>query len=133
MKSIARLFCIGALLTLVVGCAQVQKVFDLATSASVSPTAVIVSVNSFDILEVSAAKYIGLPRCSTTASVVCSDVEAVQVIKKTVRDGRDARNKLEAFMKAHPGELGPSGLYDALNGAVDELKKLFFKYNVATS
>ena len=36
-------------------------------------------------------------------------------------------------MIAHPGELGPQGLYDALTGAVSTIQDIFTTYNVGAT
>ncbi len=126
-----RIFGIILLSLTLVGCASFQKAYDVATNVSVSPTAVIVAGNAFDALERTAANYLRLPRCPKAR--ICSDVNAVVPIKKAVRSGRAARNQLEQFLATHPGQLGPSGLYDALIAANNTLQDIFYVYNVGAT
>lgn len=113
------------------GCADFQKAWNIATDVSVSPTAVIVAGNAFDALERTAANYLRLPRCP--AARICSDRQALVPIKKAVRSGRLARNQLEQFLTDHPGQLGPSGLYDALITANKSLQDIFYIYNIGAT
>ncbi len=110
------------------GCAGFQKAYDIATNVSVSPTAVIVAGNAFDALERTAANYLRLPRCP--AAKLCAEKSALVPIKKAVRSGRIARNQLEQFLADHPGQLGPSGLYDALITSTKTLENIFYVYNI---
>ena len=111
-------------------CAQVTKVYDTITGASVSPTAVIVAANSFDALEATATNYLRLKKCSASSGPVCRDAKATAVIIPAIRSGRSARNNLEQFLKDHPGQLGPQGLYDALQAAITTLRQSFAIYGV---
>ena len=117
------------------GCAQLQKFEDaisIMASSKVSPTAVIVAVNSFDAVEVSATNYISLPKCTATNGPICRNAAATAQIIKVIRSGRIARNNLLQLMKDHPGELATQGLYDALNTAIDTVKAVYSQYNVTT-
>lgn len=115
------------------GCATLQTDWNVLTGASVSPTAVIVAGNSFDVLEATATNYLRLPRCKAGGPVVCSNPQAVVEIKTAVRAGRVARNNLEAFMISNPGQLGPTGLYSALVAASKTLQQVFFLYNIGSA
>lgn len=135
-KRIAALVMVGMLVMPIAGCAKggfverAHNVFTAATTASVDPQALIVAANTFDGLQATAKNYLRLPRCSTVSGPACRSPAATPFIIKTVRAGRDARNKAIAFVKAHPGQLGPQGVYDALQGAVSELQTLFATYNI---
>lgn len=110
------------------GCAPLQKAYDLVTEAKVSPTAVYIAANSFNALEATATNYLTLPRCPKAN--ICRSPAATKKIIPAVRSGRDARNQLEAFYAAHPGELGPKGAYDALIASTNLLKSIYAKYGV---
>ncbi len=119
----------GALLLLVGGCANIQNAYDTLTGVTVSPTAVYVAVNAFDAVEASATNYLRLPRCKTTGpAVVCRSPAATAAIIPAVRSGRVARNNLRQFLKDHPGQLGPKGLYDALTGTTATLQSVLGTY-----
>lgn len=109
---------------------DVQIVWDVATSAKVSPTAVLIAANSFDALEASATNYLRLPRCSAVSGPVCRSPSASRAIIPAVRAGIRARNDLKAFYRDHPGELGPSGLYDALTSSARSIRAVLEQYAV---
>ena len=111
-------------------CAQIQNDWAAITGASVSPTAVIVAGNSFDALEATATNYLRLKKCSASTGPICRNPQATTVIIPAIRAGRSARNNLEQFMKDHPGQLGPQGLYDALQSAITTLRQAFTIYGV---
>lgn len=115
------------------GCANVQRAWDTLTTSQVSPTVVIVAANTFDGLEATATNYLRLPRCTGSNGPVCRDRYATSQIIPAVRAGRAARNALEAFLRTHPGQLGPSGLYDSLIAASNTLQAIFIQYNVRTT
>lgn len=112
------------------GCANVQRAWDTLTTSQVSPTLVIVAANTFDGLEATATNYLRLPRCTGTNGPICRDPRATSQIIPAVRAGRAVRNELEAFLRTHPGQLGPSGLYDSLRAASNTLQAVFAQYNV---
>jgi hypothetical protein len=109
---------------------DVDTAWQVATSAKVSPTAVILAANAFDALEASATNYLRLPKCSTVATSICRDPGATRAMIPAVRAGRIARNNLEAFLRTHPGELGPQGLYDALASAARSIQAIYGQYQL---
>lgn len=115
------------------GCANVERAWDTLTTSQVSPTVVIVAANTFDGLEATATNYLRLPRCTGANGPVCRDPRATSQIIPAVRAGRAARNALEDFLRSHPGQLGPSGLYDSLIAASNTLQAIFTQYNVRVS
>jgi hypothetical protein len=110
-------------------CAQLQTDFGIITGATVSPTAVYVARNSFDALEVTATNYIVFCK-RNPATTGCSKTAIAQIIP-AVRAGRVARTNLVQFQKDHPGQLGTSGLYDALVSATNTLQSISNQYNIA--
>lgn len=118
------------------GCAQwqavehkISTVYSAVTGATVSGQAVIVASNLFDGLERTATNYLRLAKCNGSTPV-CRDPTATKVIIPAVRSGRDARDTLQQFMKDHPGQLGPQGLYDALQASIDTLQKIYAQYQI---
>lgn len=112
------------------GCAPVQNTWDLFTSSRVSPTLVIVTGNSFDALEATATTYLRLPKCTGQNGPACRSPKATAKIIPAIRAGRMARNNLEMFLRAHPGQLAAQGLYDALATATQTLQGILIQYNV---
>ena len=129
-----RLAIIVLSLSLLTGCAgELQKfknAYDVVTSSSVSPTMVYVAANTFDALEATATNYLRLPKCGGLATV-CRNQNAVVVIIPAIRSGRVARNNLEQFLKDHPGQLGPQGLYDALTQSITILQNIYTQYGIS--
>lgn len=114
----------------VASCTQFHNAYDIATNASVSPTAVVVAANGFDAIEASATNYLRLRKCSSVSGPVCRQPSISKSIIKAVRAGRLARNSLEAFLRSHPGALGPKGDYDALVAATSTLQAIANSYNL---
>ena len=114
------------------GCAQLTNAYNVLTGTSVSPTAVYVAANAFDAVEATATNYLRLRRCSASSGPVCRDPKVSSQLIPAVRAGRIARNNLEAFMKAHPGQLGPTGLYDALTGATATIRSIETTYHIGS-
>lgn len=109
---------------------KVEGVVSAITGATIDPQAVIVASNVFDGLERTATNYLRLKRCSSTNRPICRDPAATMKIVPAIRSGRVARNNLQQFMSDHPGQLGPSGLYDALQASITTLQSVFTEYNV---
>lgn len=109
---------------------EAKNAFNIVTGASVSPATVIVMANTFDALEASATNYLRLPKCSATSGSVCRSPEAARAIIKAIRAGRPARVQLETFLRTHPGELGPQGLYDALTATAQTVQAIFAQYQI---
>jgi hypothetical protein len=127
---------IAGLALALAGCAQMQAfeqkvstVYSAVTGATVNPQAVLIASNIFDGLEVTATNYLRLTRCNGTTPV-CRNPSATRAIIPAVRSGRVARNNLQQFFKDHPGQLGPAGLYDALQSSIATLQAAFAKYQI---
>jgi hypothetical protein len=132
MKKLALLASATLLSVGLSGCVtdNVVNAWDAATGASVPASSVVVAVNTFDALEATATNYLSLPRCTGKNGPVCRSPSATAQIIPAVRSGRVARNNLEQFLKQNPGKLGPSGLYNALQGAVTTLQGVMAQYNI---
>jgi hypothetical protein len=115
------------------GCASLTNTWNAVTGATVSPAAVIVAANAFDALEVTATNYLKLVKCNGSNGPVCRDPAATKVIIPAVRSGRVARNNLEQFLKDNPGQLGPSGLYNALTASINTLQGVVAQYQTGAS
>jgi hypothetical protein len=129
---------IAAMMALAVsGCVPVMQKIDNAwnvlTASSISPEAVVIAVNSFDALEATATNYLRLERCNGANGPICRDPAATSKLVPAIRSGRVARNNLEQFLKDHPGQLGPSGLYDALQTAITTIQNVITQYKIGAS
>ncbi|WP_027517895.1 hypothetical protein [Bradyrhizobium sp. WSM1417] len=131
-----RILAIAGLAFALAGCAQwqaieqkVSTVANAISGATVNPQAVLVASNIFDGLEVTATNYLRLVKCNGTTPV-CRDPVATRAIIPAIRSGRVARNNLQQFFKDHPGQLGPAGLYDALQKSIGTLQSVFAQYQI---
>ena len=115
------------------GCAQIQKDWNIVTGATVSPAAVIVAGNAYDALEVTATSYLQFCKANRPLAVCSSYVAARRQILPAIRAGRVARNNLEAFLVANPGQLGPSGLYNVLIASINTVQGVISQYNLTAS
>ena len=126
-------FALLALVLNLAACANLKNAWDVATASAVSPTAVYVAANTFDALEATATNYLRLPKCGVGSPTVCRNQNAVMAIIPAIRSGRVARNNLEQFLKDHPGQLGPQGLYDALTASINTIQTVYSQYNISKS
>jgi len=118
-----RKIAIIAILTLALGgCANLKHDWDVLTSVQVTPQAVSIAGNTFDALEATATNYLRLAKCTGSNGPICRDPAASKKIITAVRSSRVARNNLEQFFADHPGQLGPQGLYDAFQSAINTLQ-----------
>src|SRR6267154_3509298 len=117
-----RLLAIGLLALTLGGCAstlaKLETAYEVVTTASVTPTQIVIAGNAFDAAEIGATGY--LTYCSThKAESPCALVTRKRVVA-SVRAGRTARNALEPYVLA--GSAGPVVLYNALINAVSAIK-----------
>jgi hypothetical protein len=113
------------------GCATFQKDYAIITGATVSPAAVIVAGNTFDALEATATNFLVFCKVNRAQPVCTGYVNARKAIIPAVRSGRIARNNLEQFLSANPGQLGPAGLYNILVTSINTLQGVASQYNLA--
>lgn len=112
---------------------KTEQVIGIVTGATVDPAAIIVLANAFDALQVSAKNYTDPrinKRCDGTNGPICRDPVVTIELNKAVLIGRKARNDAKAFLRSHPGQLGPQGVYDALRAAVETIQGVFDKYHI---
>lgn len=112
------------------GCATVSKDWGILTGSTVSPQAVIVAGNAYDAIEASATNYLTFCKANRTVAGCKGYVSARAAILPAIRAGRVARNNLEAFLIANPGQLGPTGLYNALIAAVNTMQDIASQYQI---
>jgi len=99
-------------------------------SAKVSPAVILAASNSFDAVQVTAENYLRLPSCRRATTAICRQPAATKPIGNAILAGRKARDAAQDFLRDHPGELGPKGLYDALTASVGTVRDIFNQYNV---
>lgn len=112
------------------GCANnpFTKVYDTLTGATVNATTVYVARNAFDAAEASATNYINF--CIDNPRTTGCYKRAINALKPAIRSGRVARNNLRQFERDHPGQLGPTGLYDALVTSTNTIQSISNQYNI---
>lgn len=130
-----RLFALLLLAPLLGACAtpfgqNLQNIYGVVTGATVSPAAVLVAGNSFDAVEKTATNYIIFCSSNRTTPACVNFVGVRNQLVPAIRSGRAARNQLEAFMRSHPGALGPTGLYNALQASVQTLQDILTQYHI---
>lgn len=101
-------------------CANLQTVWTTITSASVSPTQIIVAGNAFDAAEASATQYLMACKSKAIPASVCVLNTRKQVVA-SVRAGRSARNQLEPYVIS--GTAGPAALYNAMVTSINTLQQ----------
>lgn len=126
-----KLFLMAVLGLSLAGCASLQNDYAIITGATVSPAAVIVAGNAFDAIEATATNYLTFCKANRTIAGCGNYIAARKAILPAVRSGRVARNNLENFLTANPGQLGPSGLYNALVTSINTLQAVAQTYNIA--
>lgn len=131
MKRFSLLIALGCALTLAAcGDSGVGKLVSAVQGYTVQPKDMIIADNTFDVISRTGEAYI---RACTAGLPLCVSNAVVPDIISAVRSGRDARNNLKAFVRAHPGELGPTGVYDAVISANTTLQQIFTRYGVKTA
>jgi hypothetical protein len=102
------------------GCANLLVVWQTITSASVSPTQIIVAGNAFDAAEASATQYLSACKSKALPATVCALTTRKQVVA-SVRAGRSARNQLEPYVIS--GTAGPAAIYNAMVTSINTLQQ----------
>jgi hypothetical protein len=120
---VKKLFLVIPLTMLLGACAtpfgqKVELAWQMVTSASVSPTQIIIAGNAFDAAEASATQY--LTYCKVNAALKGCDLKTRQTVVAAVRAGRTARNQLEPYVTS--GTAGPSAIYNTLIATITSLQ-----------
>lgn len=113
------------------GCANLSSAYHAIADATVSPQLVLVAANAFDAVEAT-AKNVIVACTPATRPAACNDT-VIRSLIPAVKAGRDARDGLEGFLVAHPGQLGSKGLYDALVAATGTITKAIADFNGSVS
>jgi hypothetical protein len=110
----------GAVALALGGCANIRTVWSTITSASVSPTQIIVAGNAFDAAEASATQYLSACKSKAIPVTACTLSIRKQVVA-SVRAGRSARNQLEPYVIS--GTAGPAAIYNAMVTSINTLQQ----------
>lgn len=102
------------------GCANLKTAWSMITSATVSPTQIIVAGNSFDAAEASATQYLLACRAKAISATACTLTIRKQVVA-AVRAGRAARTSLEPYVTS--GTAGPAAIYNTMITAINTLQQ----------
>lgn len=95
------------------GCAKLTEAYQSLSSSNVPPKAIYVAISAFDAAKITGTNYIRY--CAPNPSPKgCNDAVIRGKLIPAINKGTVARNDLKAFVRAHPGELGPSGTYSLL-------------------
>lgn len=105
------------------GCAKLETVYTAATTSTVPAKSIYVAANAFNVVETAATGYVTYCTPNPTPSG-CNDAVIQNDIIPTINKGVTARKTLTAFLAAHPGALGDSGVYSALVTATSTLQTL---------
>lgn len=92
----------------------------MVTSASVSPTQIIVAANTYDALESTATQYLGYCKTTLGAAQSACTLSTRKTVVASVRAGRAARNSLEPYVVT--GTAGPAALYNTLVSVIQTLQ-----------
>lgn len=101
------------------GCANLKTAWEVVTSASVTPTQIIVAGNSFDALEATATQYLLYCKSVAYKPQPCALGNRKPVVA-AVRSGRAARTSLEPYVVS--GTAGPAAIYNTLISAITSLQ-----------
>lgn len=121
------------------GCANFQTLLTEASAAKAAASAasqytipgkdISAAVGVFNTLE-NSAEFILKVCTPASRPAACNDPD-LKAMNAAVRSGRAARDGLLAFGASHPGALGPSGLYQAIEGAISTIKAAKAAYDGA--
>jgi hypothetical protein len=118
---ITRKFLLIGLLAIGLGaCSNLQTAWSIITSASVSPTQIIVAGNAFDAAEASATQYLTACKAVALPAAACT-LTIRQKVVAAVRAGRSARNQLEPYVTS--GTAGPSAIYNTMISSINTLQQ----------
>ena len=89
---------------------------------------------AYDIVLTAEVAYRHLPRCAVgvafTVAAPCHDRVIFTRVLAADRQVKDALDALEAFTRAHPGDLGINGLYQAATLAITRATALIAPFRV---
>jgi hypothetical protein len=120
------------------GCSNVvqtlQTDWSIVTGASVSPNAVYVAANAFDVVEATATTYLKFPPCSAGASLLCRSPIAVAAIVPAIRSGRQVRSQLEADVFTPSAQAPtPASALTLLQSATSTIRSILAEYSITVT
>jgi hypothetical protein len=128
MKKILTSVALCALVAMA-GCAKLNTVISAVTTSNIPAKTMYVGISAFNVIETPAIAYVSY--CSVkVAPVGCDDAVIQTKIVPAINSGITAKKTLLAFLQAHPGQLGDSGVYDALVTATSALTTYSSLYTV---
>ncbi len=110
---------LGACATLQADITRLSQVYTVVTTATVSPTTVIVTANAFDALKATAVNYARYCIQGKFVDPICSALNRRNVVK-AVRSGTAARNQLELSITTNTPAAAT--IYNVLVAAVNGLQ-----------
>ncbi|KAA0685989.1 hypothetical protein DTW90_34445 [Neorhizobium sp. P12A] len=114
MRSIG--FAAVALCVALSSCSSLTNAWSAVTEAKVPAKTILVAENAFNIAKSTATNYIAY--CTPNpAPAGCNDVAIKTQLIPAIKSGTTARDQLQAFLRAHPDQVGDKGVYDALVAA----------------
>lgn len=97
---------------------KIETAWQIVTSASVSPTQIIVAGNAFDAAKASATQY--LKFCHDNSAIPACALKIRKQVVAAVRAGTTARDQLEPYVVA--GTAGPAAIYNTLIATITTLQ-----------
>lgn len=120
----------------VAGCAdqmeKLRQVYSVVTSATASQKAILVEIQTFDAIKISATGWLRLRRCDGTNGPICRDPSKMAAVDSAIQEGTRARNDLKAWLRRNPEGLGPQEPYDKLVAATTAIERVISVYTAAT-
>lgn len=112
---------------------SVKTTIDVIGGTKVSGAKAYIALNVFAGIETSTTKFLKLPACAPTSTVICRPRGAAAEIEGPFTTAIAARNQLRAWMKANPdATVADIGLYNALTAATNALAPILSKYGIST-
>lgn len=122
MQNVIRSFALACVLSLgVAGCAgqlqQAGNFVQAVSSASVPEDVVLSARAAFNVAQAGATAVLRLKLCNGSNGPVCRQASWTPRIREAVLNGRAARNRLTALMRANPGGNVPIADYNTMVAA----------------
>lgn len=113
--------------------AAIENIYSAATGSTMTPEAVYLLSNTFDVAVKAAATYDRLPVCGTQKGVACRQAAIVKQVDALVRQGQKVRNQLISYVLANPGQTVPVSNYNTLKTIVSAIESYVSSSQASTS